>query len=47
MEFLGGFLGIRQDPDSLCLRPEIGWAVRDTSREPYSDPMEGYIREFI
>ena len=29
MEFLGGFVGIAQDPDTLCLRPEIGWAVRE------------------
>jgi hypothetical protein len=29
MEFLGGFVGITQDPETLCLRPEIGWAVRD------------------
>jgi hypothetical protein len=29
MEFLGGFVGIRQDAETLCLRPEIGWALRD------------------
>jgi hypothetical protein len=29
MEFLGGFVGICQDPKTLGLRPEIGWAVRD------------------
>jgi hypothetical protein len=29
MEFTGGLVGIRQDPDTLCLRPEIGWAVRE------------------
>lgn len=29
MEFVGGLMGIRQDPDTLCLRPEIGWAVRE------------------
>jgi hypothetical protein len=28
MEFLGGFVGIAQDPATLTLRPEIGWAVR-------------------
>jgi hypothetical protein len=28
MEFLGGFVGVRQDADSLALRPEIGWAIR-------------------
>jgi hypothetical protein len=29
MEFVGGLIGIAQDPATLCLRPEIGWAVRD------------------
>ena len=33
MEFLGGFLGIRQDPDTLRLEPEIGWAVREAIAE--------------
>ena len=28
MEFVGGLMGIAQDPNTLCLRPEIGWAVR-------------------
>jgi hypothetical protein len=28
MEFLGGFVGVEQDPNTLALRPEIGWAVR-------------------
>jgi len=29
MEFLGGFVGVRQDADTLRLQPEIGWAVRE------------------
>ncbi len=29
MEFLGGFVGVYQDHNSLALRPEIGWAVRE------------------
>ena len=29
MEFLGGFTGIRQLPETWALRPEIGWAVRE------------------
>jgi len=28
MDFLAGFVGIAQDPSTLALRPEIGWAVR-------------------
>jgi Domain of unknown function (DUF4419) len=31
MEFLGGFVGVAQDARSLCLRPEIGWAVREAA----------------
>jgi hypothetical protein len=29
MEFIGGLCGIRQEPQTLRLRPEIGWAVRE------------------
>ncbi len=29
MRFLGGFVGVAQDPTTLALRPAIGWAVRD------------------
>jgi hypothetical protein len=29
MEFLGGFVGVAQDPETLAVRPEIGWAVRE------------------
>jgi hypothetical protein len=31
MEFVGGLLGISQDQETLCLRPEIGWAIREAS----------------
>lgn len=31
MELLAGFIGVRQDPETLALRPEIGWAVHDPS----------------
>lgn len=31
MEFVGGFVGVTQDAESLCLRPEIGWAVREAA----------------
>lgn len=27
MEFVGGFVGVRQSPANLTLRPEVGWAV--------------------
>jgi len=29
MEFIGGLIGISQDPATLCIRPEIGWAIRE------------------
>lgn len=29
MEFIGGFMGVSQDPTTLTLRPEIGWAIRN------------------
>lgn len=29
MEFLGGLVGVRQETDTLRLRPEIGWAVAE------------------
>ncbi len=29
MEFVGGLIGIAQDSNTLTLRPEIGWAIRD------------------
>jgi hypothetical protein len=29
MEFLAGFVGVRQDAETLALRPEIGWAVHE------------------
>ena len=31
MEFLGGFVGVKQDRHSLFLRPEIGWVVREVT----------------
>jgi len=33
MEFIGGLIGITQDAQTLCLRPEVGWAVWDTGAE--------------
>ena len=29
MELLAGFIGATQDPDTLAIRPKIGWAVRE------------------
>lgn len=33
MEFLAGFIGIRQDKKTLMLRPEIGWAIKQKGNE--------------
>lgn len=32
MEFIGGFVGVTQDQQTLALRPEIGWAVLDVTQ---------------
>jgi hypothetical protein len=32
MEMLGGFVGVTQDPATMTLRPEIGWAIREVVR---------------
>jgi hypothetical protein len=29
MQFCAGFVGVKQDQQTMALRPEIGWAVRD------------------
>jgi hypothetical protein len=42
MEFLGGFVGVAQDSTSLSLRPEIGWAVRESPRVGESSRAEGF-----
>jgi hypothetical protein len=42
MEFVAGLMGIAQDPSTLCLRPEIAWAVRAaTASEPVAAPDRG------
>jgi hypothetical protein len=33
MEFLGGFVGVAQVKETLSLRPEIGWAVREAPKQ--------------
>jgi hypothetical protein len=32
MEFVGGLIGVAQEPATLRLRPEIGWAILDKQR---------------
>jgi hypothetical protein len=34
MEFAAGLVGISQDPTTLALQPEIGWAVADVTNVP-------------
>lgn len=31
MHLIAGFIGVRQDAETLCLRPEVGWAVCDST----------------
>jgi hypothetical protein len=32
MEAVGGLLGVTQDPQTLALRPKVGWAVREAEK---------------
>jgi hypothetical protein len=33
MEFVGGFVGVSQDRETLVVKPEIGWAVREAPKQ--------------
>jgi hypothetical protein len=33
MQFLGGFVGVSQDKETLAVKPEIGWAVREALKQ--------------
>ena len=47
MEFLAGFVGVKQDKETLELRPEIGWAIRDTGRQGIKDDDANYKDEIL
>ena len=42
MEFIGGFVGAKQHPKTLALRPEIGWMVGHKVKE---NPLAGMDKE--
>ena len=42
-QFVSGFFGIKQDAQSLALRPEIGWAIIDTSEPPDEQMIKLYL----
>jgi hypothetical protein len=42
MEFIAGFMGVKQNKKTLELRPEIGWAIRDTGIEGIKDKDTDY-----
>jgi hypothetical protein len=44
MEFLAGFVGIKQDQKSLTLRPEIGWLVKDKVNKPKSGKIQSVTK---
>jgi hypothetical protein len=45
MEFVGGLVGVRQDKATLCLRPEIGWAVREAeARGNERGPVDDFLK---
>ena len=47
MEFLAGFVGVKQDKETLELRPEIGWAIRDTGKQEIRDDDANYKNEIL
>ena len=47
MEFLAGFVGVKQDKETLELRPEIGWAIRDTGKQGIKDDDANYKDEIL
>lgn len=42
MEFLAGFIGMRQNPETLALRPEISWIILDTGLRDGQTPAQYY-----
>lgn len=42
MELKTGFFGIRQDLQTMAIRPEIGWAIVDTGEKPDAVTTERY-----
>ncbi|MEI6409880.1 MAG: DUF4419 domain-containing protein [Bacteroidota bacterium] len=42
MEFLAGFIGIRQNPQTFALRPEISWIILDTGLKDGQTSAEYY-----
>lgn len=44
MEFLGGFVGIAQDPETFAVRPALAWAVRNPGVTPERKPFQGSSR---
>jgi hypothetical protein len=43
MEFVAGFVGFRQDAETLSLRPEINWAIVDKQRKPSPEALKAYM----
>lgn len=42
MEFVAGFIGVKQDKTTFALRPEIGWAVKDRKKEDLNKKEENW-----
>jgi hypothetical protein len=47
MQLLAGFVGVYQDPETLGLRPEIGWAVREEPTSPLEDADSFDLEAFL
>lgn len=48
MKFKGGFIGLKQDPKTFCLKPEIGWYIKkDDKSDDEKDDFDYNRTEFI
>ena len=46
MEFLAGFVGVKQYKETLELRREIGWTIRDAGKQGIKDDDANYKTRF-
>lgn len=47
MQFMGGFMGVKFDRKTNTLRPEIGWAIRDTGEKGIKEEDMKYEKEIL
>lgn len=47
MEFVAGFIGMTEDPDTKALRPYIAWAIRDSGKEGIKEEDAKYANDIL